>query len=123
MEKLKDCFIVKKDGLYFQTEYSSGPERNKFPKFSASYYDAKKFKNAAEARKMAKKTDGEILRFNQLTGEITKYSQKEDEICDTCRFWTVYSGACCNGKSEHRADFMLPEESCDAWESRKESTW
>lgn len=29
-------------------------------------------------------------------------------------------GVCCNGDSEHRADFRLKDETCEEWEERNE---
>lgn len=40
--------------------------------------------------------------------------------CGSCRWYDRYSGVCCNGDSEHRADFMDGEESCDGWEKRED---
>ena len=34
--------------------------------------------------------------------------------CKTCRWY--YEGVCCNGDSEHRADFMDAESICEKWE-------
>ena len=40
--------------------------------------------------------------------------------CGMCRWYDRYSGVCCNADSEHRADFMDGEESCDGWEKRED---
>ena len=38
----------------------------------------------------------------------------------TCRWWDYRVFVCCNGDSEHRADFTEPEDGCDCWEGRNE---
>lgn len=39
----------------------------------------------------------------------------QDKTCPTCRWYTPFEGVCCNGDSEHRADFPDPEKGCGAW--------
>lgn len=36
--------------------------------------------------------------------------------CKTCRWYATFEGVCCNGDSEHRADFMDMESRCEEWE-------
>lgn len=36
--------------------------------------------------------------------------------CATCRWWDYQVFVCCNGDSEHRADFTDPEDGCECWE-------
>lgn len=36
--------------------------------------------------------------------------------CKTCRWYATFEGVCCNGDSEHRADFRLKDETCEEWE-------
>ena len=36
--------------------------------------------------------------------------------CKTCKWWEPFSGVCCNGDSEHRADFTDRNDSCECWE-------
>ena len=38
------------------------------------------------------------------------------QSCKICRWWEPFSGACCNGNSENRADFMNGDDTCDQWE-------
>lgn len=40
--------------------------------------------------------------------------------CKTCRLCATFEGVCCNGDSEHRADFRLEDETCEKWEERNE---
>lgn len=36
--------------------------------------------------------------------------------CSTCRWHEPFNGVCCNGDSEHRADFRLLDDTCEKWE-------
>lgn len=38
------------------------------------------------------------------------------ETCKTCKWYEPFCGVCCNGDSEHRADFRLKDETCEEWE-------
>lgn len=40
--------------------------------------------------------------------------------CCTCAWHDGYTWVCFNGNSEYRADFTDPENTCPAWEERKE---
>lgn len=47
----------------------------------------------------------------------------EDRVepsCGSCRWHDAFSWVCFNGRSEHRADFTDPEDSCKEWEKRDE---
>ena len=33
-----------------------------------------------------------------------------------CRWYAAFEDVCCNGDSEHRADFRLEDETCEEWE-------
>lgn len=44
-----------------------------------------------------------------MDSKICKY-------CCTCKWYTVYEGVCCNGDSEHCADFRCFDDSCECWE-------
>lgn len=39
-----------------------------------------------------------------------------EKTCKTCRLYEMFNGVCCNGESEHRADFMDADGSCEKWE-------
>lgn len=41
------------------------------------------------------------------------------ERCSNCKWHEDFSGACCNGDSEYRADFTDSDFVCDRWERRK----
>lgn len=38
--------------------------------------------------------------------------------CKNCKWYEPFNGVCCNGSSEHRADFTDPEDSCKEWEEK-----
>ena len=40
---------------------------------------------------------------------MTKY-------CRTCKWYAESEGVCCNGDSEHRADFRYSDDTCEKWE-------
>lgn len=39
--------------------------------------------------------------------------------CGSCKWHDEFSGACCNGDSDFRADFTLTEDKCEHWEELK----
>ena len=41
---------------------------------------------------------------------------EEKYHCCTCKWYVTYEGVCCNGDSEHCADFTEPECCCEFWE-------
>ena len=43
-------------------------------------------------------------------------TEQENKLCRTCRWYAEYEGVCCNGDSEHRADFVDEDYYCDEWE-------
>lgn len=40
----------------------------------------------------------------------------KDKRCDTCNWYDVEYSVCCNGESEHRADFRVVDDSCEKYE-------
>lgn len=40
-----------------------------------------------------------------------------EQQCETCKYYAEFEGVCCNGYSEHRADFMDSSDSCEEWEA------
>ena len=38
------------------------------------------------------------------------------EYCSTCRWYAEFEGVCCNGDSEHCADFRGLDDTCEKWE-------
>lgn len=40
--------------------------------------------------------------------------------CGNCKWYEPFCGVCCNGDSEHRADFMDAESGCGEWEENNE---
>lgn len=43
------------------------------------------------------------------------------KICKTCKWHEPFCGVCCNGDSEHRADFQLEDEMCEEWEEQNDA--
>ena len=43
-----------------------------------------------------------------------------NKCCATCDWYEDFNGVCCNGDSEHRADFTEPEDECRYWEKKEE---
>lgn len=41
--------------------------------------------------------------------------------CKTCRWYAPFEGVCCNGDSEHRADFRLDYDWCEEWEEQHDA--
>lgn len=41
--------------------------------------------------------------------------------CKTCRWYAAFEGVCCNGDSEHRANFRLEDETREEWEENDET--
>ena len=35
--------------------------------------------------------------------------------CKNCDYYAEFEGVCCNGESEHCADFVFPDTSCEHW--------
>lgn len=46
------------------------------------------------------------------SGEATDMIKR---ICGTCQWYAKEYGVCCNGDSEHRADFTSSEDTCPEW--------
>ena len=40
-------------------------------------------------------------------------------VCKTCQYYYDFEGVCVNGYSEHCADFVDEDDSCEAWELSK----
>lgn len=43
------------------------------------------------------------------------------KTCKTCKWYEPFCDVCCNGDSEHRADFMDAEGRCEEWEEQNEA--
>ena len=52
-------------------------------------------------------------------GEWRVELSKGVKACSNCRWHENFSGACCNGDSEYRADFTDNDFVYDKWEERK----
>lgn len=43
------------------------------------------------------------------------------KLCATCKWFAAFEGVCCNGDSEHCADFMWGgNDGCDKWEEKED---
>ena len=42
------------------------------------------------------------------------------EYCSTCKWYAEFEGVCCNGNSEHCADFRRLDDTCEKWEEVEE---
>ena len=42
------------------------------------------------------------------------------EYCSTCKYYAGHEGICCNWKSEYRADFRTPDDTCEKWKENEE---
>lgn len=45
--------------------------------------------------------------------------EEKDYFC-TCKWYATYEGVCCNGDSEHCADFTESECCCEFWERKED---
>ena len=41
------------------------------------------------------------------------------KVCETCKWYETYTGACCNGDSDDCADYVSSMHSCENWEAAK----
>ena len=39
------------------------------------------------------------------------------KVCETCKWYETYTGACCNGDSDYCADYVFSMHSCENWEA------
>lgn len=52
-----------------------------------------------------------------LIKEMVFMDTKGCKCCCTCKWYAVCEGACCNGDSEHCADFRFFNDGCECWEN------
>ena len=45
---------------------------------------------------------------------------EKKQYCSTCCYYALVEGVCCNGKSEHCADFRCLDDSCEYWKQKGE---
>ncbi len=113
--KIEEKYILRKGREYFQTKFSMITGGETQAKYSISPYDAKRYDRERDAYREAVKQGAEIVKFNPVTGTLTDTTPIAERKCGRCYWWAKYSGACCNGCSERRADFMLSDEGCAEW--------
>lgn len=56
----------------------------------------------------------------KLIRQWNKRSKKK--YCYTGKHYDVFEGVCCNGNSDHRADFRCLDDTCEEWEGIKDET-
>lgn len=117
-----EYFILRKGREYFQTKYCMLTGGEAKAKYSTSPYDARKYDRERDAYAEAIKQDAEIVIFTPLTGTLKETTPIAKRKCGTCYYWAAYSGACCNGSSEYRADFRLSDEGCGEWRGKHDKS-
>ena len=67
--------------------------------------------------------DCDDYRFCPNCGQKLDRSDEESmtKYCCTCRWYAESEGVCCNGDSEHRADFRSLDDTCEKWEESDET--
>ena len=45
--------------------------------------------------------------------------KEQERRCGTCEWYDEWIGVCFNGESEHKADFLDKDKSCEKWEEKK----
>ena len=51
---------------------------------------------------------------------MTENESITKKYCSTCKYYAEYEGVCCNGDSEHCADFRRLDDTCEKWEENEE---
>lgn len=51
---------------------------------------------------------------------MTENESITKKYCSTCKYYAEYEGVCCNGDSEHCADFRGLDDTCEKWEKNEE---
>lgn len=80
-------------------------------------WDAKKFSNLREARRMARELGGKVYAFNICSGETKLISRTAPEgaICDGCRMYNPQTGECRNPESGYYRAAVSFRNVCDEW--------
>lgn len=45
-----------------------------------------------------------------------KPANESNRTCASCKWYAMFEGVCCNGESEHCADFVDSDNTCEHWE-------
>lgn len=58
------------------------------------------------------------IKYKGISQEDIDEIQKMNipHYCCTCKWYAEFEGVCCNGDSEHRADFRCLDDTCNKWE-------
>lgn len=51
---------------------------------------------------------------------MTENESITKKYCSTCKYYAEYEGVCCNGGSEHCADFRGLDDTCEKWKENEE---
>lgn len=51
---------------------------------------------------------------------MTENEATTKKYCSTCKYYAEYEGVCCNGDSEHCADFRGLDDTCEKWKENEE---
>ena len=51
---------------------------------------------------------------------MTENESITEKYCSTCKYYAEYEGVCCNGDSEHCADFRGLDDTCEKWKENEE---
>lgn len=60
-----------------------------------------------------------IRQSSELYADDEFKSAGSVKACSNCKWHEDFTGACCNGDSEYRADFTGSDFVCDKWEERE----
>lgn len=120
MVKVPEVFVVRKGREWLQ---SSRPDLigAKLEYIWSPYlYNAKQLSSRSEARIKARKTGGTVYRFNPVTGDAVSLKRElpPGAICDTCRGYTAWDGACINPESEYYRTNVSYMDVCEDWRAK-----
>lgn len=57
-----------------------------------------------------------VLLFYFGEKSYTCGGMRDEKVCETCKWYETYTGACCNGDSDYCADYVSSMNSCENWE-------
>ena len=121
MVKVAEVFIVGKGKRWLMTLRADIQELPAAHVWSAYAYDAAKFDKKGDAKRKARRVEGEVYSFIPATGKIEKVIREvpEGAVCDSCWGYVPYNGKCRNKESEFCGEYVSCNDCCDEWEERK----
>ena len=60
-----------------------------------------------------------VEKWNERVKQLKGKDGVKKRYCSTCRWYAIYEGTCCNGDSQHRADFRTLDDTCEKWDGVK----